>query len=233
MLRIPLIVVAGLAAAAQAGIFSFASDNDQASFTFAGFGGAVTDAADASDPFTLLIDDDNGANNPLSYSVEFQADLQISYIQSVPLGGGLFMHAYGLSGDFGFYDLNSGAPILTATVSDGGFTALGLANSWLSSASAIGADSALSDVTYTWHLASNAAYGLYTGDSVGPADDAGFTLTFLQHDAGSGVGLDSAMLPGAKWVSEGSYSGSATFVPAPVSLAAFLGLGAIASRRRR
>ena len=232
MLRITLTAVAGLAATAQASLFSFASDNDHTSFTFSGLGAVVGDAADPSDPFTLLIDDDNGSNLPLSYSVEFQADFQISYVQSVPLGGGLFVHTYGLEGEFGFYDLSSGDPVLTATVAGGAMTAMGLANSWLSTASILGADSAFSDVQYTWHLASDPAYGLYTGSSIGPADDAAFTLTFLQNDSGSGVGLDGNMLPGVQWGSEGSYSGSAT-LPAPGSVALLLGGGLVIGRRRR
>jgi hypothetical protein len=225
-------VVAGLAASANAGIFSFASDNDHTSFTFTGFGGAVGDAADPGDVFALLIDDDNGILTPLTYEVEFNADFAIDYVGSVDLGGGLFVHTYSLDGEFGYYDA-SGAPVLTATIDHGALTALGTAASWLSTSTVLGADGDASDVTYSWHLDDNADYGLFTGSSVGPADDAAFTLTFLQSGQGSGVVLGSDMLPDDEWVSEGSYSGSATFVPAPGTMALLGGVGLMLGRRRR
>ncbi len=231
MLRTASISVAALAAAAQAGIFSFASDNDHTSFTFGGFGGSVVDAADPTDIFQLLVDDDNGLLDPLTYEVEFVADFDISYAGSVDMGGGLFVHTYALNGEFGFYDLG-GTPVLTASVSEGALTAFGGASSWYSSSTILSADGDASHIEYIWHGADNAAYGLFTGASVGP-DDAAFTLTFLQNDSGSGVGLDANMLPAAQWVSEGSYSGSGTFIPAPASGLVLCGGLLLAGRRRR
>lgn len=227
-----LAVVTGLATAAQADvIFSFASDNDHTSFTFDGFGGAVGDAQDPSDPFELLIDDANGNQIPLSYEVEFSADFAISYAGSVNLGGGLFVHSYLLNGEFGFYDQSGGA-VLTATVDNGALTAMGGQDSWFSTSTVLGVDGDIGSVDYIWHLADNADYGLYTGQSVGPADDAAFTLTFLQSSGGSGVGLGTDMLPADEWVSEGSYSGTANFVPAPATAALLAGAGLFIRRRR-
>lgn len=226
-------IVVGLAASANAGIFSFASDNDHTSFTFTGFGGSVGDAADSTDVFELFIDDDNGPLPPLTYEVEFEAAFSIAYAGSVDLGGGLFVHSYFLDGEFGYYDTASGDPILTAIIGHGALTALGTAGSWLSTSTVLGADGPASDVTYVWHGSDIPDYGLFTGASVGPDDDAAFTLTFLQHDGGSGVGLDSAMLPESQWVSEGSYSGTAHFIPAPGSMALLAGTGLMLGRRRR
>ena len=68
--------------------------------------------------------------------------------------------------------------------------------------------------------------------------DAAFTLTNLlsfSNDATQpGVPLDpQTFLPAEKWQSEGSYSGSAFFIPAPASLAMLGAGGLIAARRRR
>ena len=232
---IRVLAVAGLATAAQADVlFSFASDTDHTGSNFKGFGTTVEDQADGGDPLVLLIDDDNGPLSPLTYDVEFDADFAIDYAGSVNLGGGLFVHTYGLSGEFGFYDQN-GSPVLTATVSGGALTALGSADRWMSAASILSADGSGIDVVYNWHLADNAAYGLYNGLSVGPDDDAAFTLTdiFTLGNGLSGVDLDSGMLPESEWYSEGSFSGSASFVPAPGSLALLAGTGLLLGRRRR
>ena len=233
MLRIAILGAAALTAAAHADtIFSFASDADHTSFTFSGFGGSVGDAQDASDPLELLIDDANGNEIPLSYEVEFNAEFSIAFAGSVSLGGGLFVHTYLLNGEFGFYD-GSGNPVLTASIDNGALTALGAQSTWLSTSTLLGADGAGAAVEYVWHLGDNPDYGLYTGASVGPADDGAFTLTFLQSGGGAGVVLGSDMLPGDEWVSEGSYSGSATFVPAPSSAALVIGAGLVLGRRRR
>ena len=233
MIRTTLIAIAGLAAAANADVlFSFASDTDHTSYTFAGAGSGVFDAQDTGDVIELLIDDGNGGNTPLSYEVEFAAEFAIGYAGSVDLGGGLFVHTYSLSGEFGFYDLSGGA-VLTASIEGGALTALGGQSNWLSTSTVLGADGDASGVAYTWHLDDNAAYGLYNGMSVGPADDAAFTLTFLQSSDGPGVGLGSDMLPSDEWVSEGSYSGSAAFVPAPATAGLLVGAGLLGFRRRR
>lgn len=225
-----LLVLAG-ATSAQAGIFSFASDNDHQSFTFSGFGASVTDAQDSNDPFELLLDDANGPNNPLSYMVEFDADFAIRHVMSVNLGGGLFVHNYSLNGTFDFID-GSGNPLLSATVQNGALTALGGQSTWLSSASILGADGEGASVTYTWFGPDLPSYGVFTGQSIDP-DDAAFTLTFLQSDGGAGVRLGSDLLPALDWVSEGSYSGSAQFVPAPGAVSLLAGAGLLAMRRRR
>jgi len=227
------LVAAATAVPASAAFFSFASDADEASWTFAGQGATVTDAGDAFDPQVLLVDDNNGPAFPLLLAVEFEADFSIGYLGSVPFGG-KFIHSYSLDGTFFFLD-GSGAPVLGCSIEDGVLTSVGNGGAnptWGSTATIQGSDD-YGSVQYHWYGPDMPAFGLYTGDSVG-LDDAAFTLTVLHSDTGSGVNLGStSMLPTLKWDSEGSYSGSAFFVPAPgaIGLAGIAGL-LLAHRRR-
>ncbi|MFA6043994.1 MAG: hypothetical protein WC718_03330, partial [Phycisphaerales bacterium] len=115
----------------------------------------------------------------------------------------------------------------------GALSALGTQNAW-GSTGGIDATDITGQVTYTWFGPDLPAYGLFNGQSSVGIDDATFTLTNLQTvGAGPGVTLGSGGLPGAQWVAEGSYSGTARFVPAPGAMA-LAGLGGlIMSRRRR
>jgi hypothetical protein len=217
------------ASGAHAAFFSFASDNDHTSWTFRGIGNNVRDAQDGVDPQVLLIDDNNGVLPPLAMNLDFNADFIIGYLASVPLGGGTFVHNYSLNGNFSFVDAGGNA-VLTCLVRDGSLTAIGGAASWFSTATLQGNDNPFGAVTYTWNGPANPAYGLFPGQSIGP-DDAAFTLTVL-NSPGVGVPLDQGHLPSQQWFSEGSYSGSAFFVPAP-GAAALLGLGGLVVARRR
>jgi MYXO-CTERM domain-containing protein len=238
------LVVAALAGAANATLFSFASDNaNHTAFTFIGKGSSIA-AAPQDNPTILYVDDNNGPLAPIFGPTRFVADLRISFLASVPLGGGNFIHNYALSGgggafDFGWVDFATGAPILTAKIRGTGHaeTAVGPAFGWGSTATLQGADSQDADVVYTWWGDDLPAYGLYKGDSVGH-DDFSFTLTWLQHDGILGVPLDSDdaspdfKLPATTWISEGSFSGSANFVPTPGAIA-LLGLGGLVAGRRK
>jgi hypothetical protein len=226
------------ASSAHATLFSFASDNDHTSYTFGGFGQFVSNASDPSDRFTLLVDDDNGPLPALTFDVSFRFDGLLNHIASVPLGGGTFLHTYSLSGvqggpaSFGFFDA-LGNPVLTAVFAGGLFTAEGGQASWGSTAGIQGGD-ITGQVTYTWFGPTNAAYGLFSGASSIGIDDAAFTLTFLNSGGNPGVGLGpTAPYPGSEWQSEGSYSGSARFIPAPgVLTLAGLGAGLLIRRKR-
>lgn len=239
-MKIAMLSAVGLllaAGSANATTFSFASDVDHTSFTFAGFGQVLRDAQDRTDPVSLLIDDDNGPLPALSFDLEFQFDALLTHVASIPVGGGQFLHTYSLGGSqgpaasFGFYDA-LGAPVLTAQFVGGIFSADGTAATWGSTAG-VQAGDITGQVVYTWHGADMPAYGLFTGQSVG-LDDAAFTLSFLQSASGPGVSLGStAPYPVEQWASEGSFSGTAHFVPAPglVSLAG-MSLGFMGRRRR-
>ncbi len=220
-----------MASAADAALFSFASDVDSGSFTFAGSGGGVIDAQDSTDTQLLFIDDTNGALPTVPLVVEFEAQFQMAYVTSVPVTGDTFVHTYALAGLFGFFDV-TGAPILTAELVGGSLTALGSATSWGTSETIQVNDVGSSEIVYTWWGPDIPEYGIYNGQSIGP-DDAAFTLTLTLSAGGIGVPLGSDGLPSTAWVSEGSFSGSAFFIPTPGAAAlAFLGFASAARRRR-
>lgn len=225
-------LIAAAALPAQAALFSFASDIDHTSWTFAGNGSSVRDAQDPFDPQFLLVDDDNGPAAPIPFSVEFEADFRIQYLASVPMGGGVFIHNYQLDGSFAFLDSMTNLPLLTCTVVAGAMTAMGDSTSWFTTSTLQVNDNPFGgSVAYTWFGGDLPAYDLLNGTSIGP-DDMSFTLTVINHDGGTGVPLGQDHLPSVNWQSEGSYSGSA-HVPSPsaAGLLALAGLGLV--RRRR
>lgn len=218
--------LAGLAGTANATLYSFASDNDPSSFTWSGAGDGIVDANDASDPFALLVDDDNGILPTLSFDVELEADVKIVHVASVPFGGS-FLHYYSAFGNVSFNAAGSGALLLSIDFDGALFSAVGSMTSWSSTAGLSASDS-FANVTYTWFGPSDANYGLGGGASTGP-DDMAFTFSFINQ--GAGVNLDPNTKLPTDWVSEGSYSGSS--VPAPGALAALGVAGLIGTRRRR
>lgn len=234
-----------LAGTAQAAFFSFASDNNNhTNWTFRGSGGSLTDAGPQPNATVLYIDDDNGALPSLAIDTTFRAEMQLAWIASTPIGSGLFVHNYRLLQRdqgvpaFGFYDA-AGAPILTADISGMGnvLTAVGFENSWFSTATMQGSDNSETRVTYTWHGDDNPAYGLFRGESI-DHDDFAFTLTMLNVDLSIGVALNpNTKLPAPGddrfWTSEGSFSGSAHFIPTPGALALLGIAGLVTTRRRR
>jgi len=234
---------AGLAACVtpvQAAFFSFASDSSDRAWTFVGEHAPhneITDGTTFDDPTNLLIDDGNGGLPPLSFSVNFNFHAHLHHIGSSPIGGGKFLHSYHVEGDAGWY-ADSG-PILTLEFIDSIMTVVGGAASWDSAASIFGED-AYSTVVYTSHI-HNPAYGLFVGDSIGP-DDFAFTLTTINTSgvipydfdpAFRGVSLGADMLPDEDWYAEGSFSGSAPFVPAPGAGLVMAGAALALARRRR
>lgn len=222
-------VVAAVSGSASATIFSFASDIEDDAFTFAGFGNSIVEAP-GDEKFDLLYDDENGPLPVVNAGkVAFDVDATISYLGSTALGGTTFLHNYSLNGSFDF--LLDGSPLLTIDITGGALTAIGSMSTWSSTSVIQAADTADSAVVYTWFGADDPAYGLFNGQSINP-DDAAFTLTFLQSSGGLGVPLGTDFLPSDEWMSEGSFSGSAQFVPAPMSLAG-LGLGVLGLARRR
>lgn len=107
MLRTTILTVAGLAAAANAGIFSFASDSYDRHWTFVGetHAGhfALSDGSPTGLLMDLLIDDHNGVLEPLVFEVDFSAHFDVEHLVSTPIGGGKFLHSYDVHGDAGWY----------------------------------------------------------------------------------------------------------------------------------
>ena len=236
-----LLAVAGFTAAADAGIFSFASDFSDQSWTFKLERHAdhfsISDATHYTDPTVLLIDDVNGNLDPLEYVVDFNLDADLDFVSSTPIGGGKFIHSYTLVYAVAGWYTSSG-PVLEMTFRDSIITIVGDEFGWDSAGSMFGSD-AWADVQYTSYI-DEPDYGMYVGDAIGP-QDFGFSLTAINtsgsipYDYSSpGAILDpSDMLPTEEVFAEGSFSGSAQFIPAPSTAALLLGAGLLSTRRRR
>ncbi|MEM9065285.1 MAG: hypothetical protein AAGB51_07325 [Planctomycetota bacterium] len=251
-IRAAALAVTAVAAPAAATTFSFASDFASSQFTF-------EDGAANAVPVDLLIDDENGVFSTLSIKAEFSGRFALSsLVESVEVMPGLFVHNYwvrspffdfkgDLDGDGVFTDT-----LMTVSASDAAQTVLGTSDTWGSSGGIFGGPgsngSAVRAVTYSveqtlidyidTELGANAAdYGLFAGDSIDNSADFAFTLTNIQPDpilgAPGPLGLDSLGRPDRPWVSEGSFSGTARFIPAPAAAAMLLGGFGLTSRRRR
>ena len=249
--------VLSLCGSASAATFSFASDDESDAFTFLGTAGIdnnrfnMTHARTPRDRVTLKIDDNNGARPTVSLSVGFTASFTLNYVGSLGMANAQ-THAYSVTGNFAFVDVNTGANLLTISVtgqSPAGMTIGGTGTQWASAGGLFGSDNlGGGSVEYTTtpalFTAGTAAgadltqYGIFSGASAGTAagvpDDFGFSLTFVNASGGP-VGINSGThLPTAVWNAEGSYSGSARWVPAPgtVSMLGLAGL-MVGGRRRR
>lgn len=235
-----LLALAVAAGSAQATFFSFASDKDDKSWTWTGKGGGMFDAADATDPLVLVIDDNNGPLPSVEIGVEFEAEVTLSYIGSLAIGGGNFQHSYYAGGFFKFDDFSAGNPIINVSFTQAIVTSVGKADSW-GSAGAFFASDTFTTVKYQAFI-DMPAYGIFKGQTSTGPDDFGFDLSALNHTgvlpyiptpASAGVSLGTDMLPNQQWWSESSFSGTATFIPAPASTALFGLAGILAARRRR
>lgn len=235
--RIAAIAALALAAgSAHAGLFSFASDTTNNSWTFTGNGANVANGTGPTDFVTLNIDDNNGAQPTIAVSTVFVANYNLTYVASIPLGGGTFSHNYLGSGSFSFTDAAAGTTLLTINFTNALFTARGGQNSWFSTAALQGEDGNGGTVTMNWSGANLPAYGITPGVIGG--GNFGFSHTALNSSGAlpysgqsPGRALGANMLPSGQWWSEASFS--ATNVPASGSIA-LLGLaGLVAARRRR
>ena len=235
-----IVLLTSLAAGTVSGqnvTFSFASDAASAEPTFEGEANTGV-IRNVRVPTGLYVDDANGPLPTLEYDTRFYSDFQITYSGSVNLPGGQVLHTYGIDGNFSFLGGGDGR-VMTVDVSDGVLTALGDASGWGSTATIQASSIAGSTVNYTWENATQAAYGLFMDASTSDMTDAAFTLTnIFSFPAGAGgvpgVTIDAQTgLPNVAWESEGSYSGSANFIPAPgTAVIAGLGIGALGRRRR-
>lgn len=247
-----ILTAAGLTGSAQAALFSFASDDASNAFTFVGTAGAANTFTmtqqGARIPVTLKIDDNNGPLPTVALNVFFEAEFTLGWIGSLGTGNSQ-THAYSATGNFRFVDANGGVLLSIATTGQNpaGMTIGGTMSNWASAGSLFGSDNAGGGtVAYTttpalFTLASGAGanleqYGIFGGanaTSIG-TDDFGFSLTFVSAATGGPVPIDStSRLPTGAWRAEGSYSGSATWIPAPGTMALVGIAGGLIARRRR
>ncbi|MDX2132805.1 MAG: PEP-CTERM sorting domain-containing protein [Planctomycetota bacterium] len=233
------------AGAAHATTFSFASDfAADTSWTFTGAGtpsaATIRDAVPVTDLLALFRDDDNGPLPPSGPFLDFNANMGIRWVSSTPTTGGAFVHIYAMDvGAFQFDDI-LGNTEFRVTYFNAVMTVLGTEFAWGSTATIQGADNA-NGGSVTWFAANtDAAYGIFAGNSVGP-DDFAFTLTEIntsgRRPLGNlprGVAIDQqTRLPTQQWWSEGSFSGGAYWVPAPGATALLLAGAGLVARRRR
>lgn len=243
-----------LAGSAHATLFSFASDDDSGAFTFRGTAATgnsfnIRNGSDpASNTVTLRVDDNNGSRPTAQFAVGFRANITAQYQGSVGMMGSQQTHAYSITGTFAFVDRTSGADLLlctfTSTATPGLLSIGGRDTTWGTGGSALASDSASGVSTAITWTATPAFFTFAAGQSINLADygvagsttasgdDFAFTLTALNTNGGS-VPIDSVTrLPSAAFQSEGSMSGTASFVPAPSTLG-LLGAAGLASLRRR
>lgn len=246
------VTAAGLAGSAQAALFSFASDDASNAFTFSGTAAAgnsfTMSQQGARIPVTLKIDDGNGVLPTVALEVFFEASITLGWIGSVGAGNAQ-THAYSATGNFRFVDANGNAllSIALAGQSPAGMTIGGSMSNWASAGGLFGSDNdgggsvayTVSDGLFTLAQGEGAnlnSYGIFGGPNATStgADDFGFSLTFVSAQTGGSVPINStSRLPTGAWRAEGSYSGSATWVPAPGTLALIGAAGVMTARRRR
>lgn len=251
-----IVALTALAGSAQATLFSFASDDDSSNFTFRGTAAtgnsfSIVNGRDPqSTPLTLKIDDNNGALPTVSLSVGFRANFTARWEGSVGLAGAQ-THVYRVLGSFSFVNPNTGATLLTGTVSSdnspAAMTVLGTTTAWGSSGSIFGSDTAYNfagavvwsaTADFLTYAQSSAganllSYGVAAGASNAP-DDFSFTLTDLNSSGGNVPINSTTRLPTSAWSSESSFSGTAlNGIPSPGAVAVLGLAGLVAFGRRR
>lgn len=232
-----LTLSAGVAAAEPNVTFSFASDVASSVPTFEGEANTGV-IANSRVPTNLFVDDANGPLPTLQFDTRFYVDFQMTHSGSFNLPSGQVLHTYAIDGNFEFLGGGDGQ-VMRVDVTGGVLTALGDATSWGSTATIQASSIAGSTVAYTWQNADQPGYGLFDNATTGDMTDAAFTLTNIfsfPAVGGSVAGVPinpQTGLPSLAWESEGSYSGSAFFVPAPGSvLVSALGVAVLGRRRR-
>src|SRR5262245_1064389 len=150
--------VVAAAGSAQGAFFSFASDSRDAAWTFSGTGANIVDATAMNAPTTLLIEDGNGQLPALNVSTQFNANVSLSYVASIPLGGGAFSHNYLANGSFSFVDVAANVVLLTVNFQGALYTARGGQSSWFTTGALQADDGNGATVSIVWGGANLPAY---------------------------------------------------------------------------
>lgn len=237
LLGLTILAVAGSATAQQVVTFSFASDDNSNAPSFVGSAGSsVSDSGFADQSYSLLVDDFNGPLPSVSYDeLNLDVNFSIEAVTKVEIAPGLFNHQYTLAGGFSLVEEDTGSAVLNADISGAVVSILGTRDSWFTSGAVVSTDLDSAEITYTWLGDTLSEYGLFSGESsiIDGIDDGVFTLSAIRGEQGASVQLGADDLPVEAWSAEGSFSGSAVFVPAPGTIGLLAGAGLIATRRRR
>lgn len=224
------------AGTSQAAFISFASGSSSGAWTFTGPGGPTFGSGLGTTPVTLLIDDRHGSLPTLEVSSRFVSDVTLTFVTSVPLGGGSFSHTYLANGGFTLIDAVAGTPLLTTTFTNALFTARGLQGSWASTASLQGDSSGSGSVSMVWSGANLPGYGLVPGPLVDPS--FAFAMAALNSSGAipynnelPGAALAGNNFPAAAWFAESSFTAAA--IPSPGSAMVLGAAGVVLARRRR
>jgi hypothetical protein len=233
-----------IASASYAGVsFSFGSDSNPDGPTFAGTGlpagssnqlldGSAFDSSGATE--VGLIVDVNG-NQPgggsLFNSIFDFTGVTSSYSASAFAGG--FLHSWSVSGSFTFTETGSGLEVLQIDFTNAVFTSFSASSSTLGSSATLQTSDDLDAALLFTPGAPLLGLGV-TAAALASDESFSFSLSGLQASNGSGAPL--ALSAGGhwnqSWLSEGSFSASASPVPGPAGLA-LLGIAAIMGRRAR
>ncbi|MCA9298804.1 MAG: hypothetical protein KDA28_07045 [Phycisphaerales bacterium] len=213
------------AAGAEVYIHAHAGPDDS-TWTMRGNGRSFGDAQDQIDPMNLVLGTGNG--NEVSFDAEFDANFLIVHQNSIDLGG-VWLHIYSVSGEFGWLD-DASDPIITGSIDGGVFTATGSEMMWGTTATFQASDFTGS-VTYELHE-DIPALGLTAGILDDNAD-ASFALSSINSHGDIDLpadGIGNVPYP-EEWFAKASFTGSV--VPAPAGLLVLATGGLLASRSRR
>ncbi len=216
------------AGAANAALFSFASDRNADGPTFSGLApNVITDGrpqdGDGAVTTLFLVDrDEDGAGPVQAIASRFEYNAVVTNYQAVVFGG-QFSHQFTLDGSFSIVDVNTNQPIFTVNF-DNAFL-----SSWSNSMASLGRSAQMqnnddSDPGLTFQT-----FGVLADVDVSDLRDFGFSLSNVRLANGNRVPVTANGL-GTPWRAEGSFSAHAIPAPGAVALGA---LGALVITRRR
>jgi len=217
------------AGAANAALFSFASDRNADGPTFSGLApAAITDGrpqdGDGAVTVTFLVDrDDDGPGVAQSIAARFEYDAVVTGYQ-VAAFGGQFSHQFTLDGSFSIIDASTNLPIFVASFDNAFFS------SWSNLQASLGRSAQMQDNDDSDAGLTFATFGTLADIDVSQSRDFGFSLSNVRLANGNRVPIGGNGL-GTPWRAEGSFSAHAVPAPGAIALAAMGGL--VIARRRR
>lgn len=221
--------IALAAGAAQAALFSFASDRNPDGPTFSGLASSViTDGGpqDANGAVTVsfLVDrDDDGPGVAQVIEGRFEFNAVITAYSVVGFSG-QFNHQFALDGSMSIIDTATNLPVFVAAFDNALFS------SWSNSQASLGRSAQMQDSDESDLGLSFATFGALADIDVSAQRDFGFSLSNVRLANGNRVPVNQGAL-GTPWRAEGSFSAHAVPTPGALALGALGGL--VMARRRR